>query len=96
MRYLVERNYVQVLGIIWMPATTAATEYPLSSTDVENIREYGEGELTREAIADWLTTHSGDFQNVTDFSASIGDQEWPWEQEDSEFQYNDCMFPAED
>ncbi len=91
MRYMVERNFVQVIGTIWMPATTAAMEYPLSSYDVENI-----GKLTRENVEQWLTTHSGDFQGIDDFYATVGDTEIPWNSEESEMTYNDCMYPPEE
>ena len=96
MRYMVEKNFVRMIGPIWMPATVAAMEKDLSSFDVDNILGYAEHlhserKLTREAIAHWLSLNSGDFQGVDDFRASIGDQKFPWEKEDSEIEYNDCM-----
>lgn len=92
MRYLVERNFVQVIGTIWMPAATCAMEYPLTAADVETIGL----PLTRENVAEWLTTHSGDFQSIEDFRATIGDEWCEWEHEESELTFNDCMFPAEE
>lgn len=84
----VRRAYVQVVGVIWMPATTAATCYQLSDYDLENI-----GEFTRENVEQWLGTHSGDFQSVTDFRAVCGGVELDWSDEESELTYNDSMFP---
>lgn len=95
-RYMVERNFVQVTGRIWMPAVTGAAEYPLSSYDVGNIRAQGDGRLTRHAVELWLTTHAGDFQHVDDFRASVGTWESPWRSEESACTYGDCMYPAGD
>ena len=91
MRYLVERNFVQVIGKIWMPATTCAMEYTLSAYDIENI-----GEFTRENVAAWLTTNAGDFQSVDDFRATVGDDWIGWAEEESEFIYHDCVYGSED
>ena len=109
MRYIVEHNYVQVVGQIWMPSTTAAMEYALSASDVEDIEEitdlraanshpgdYVQDEITREDVAEWLTTHSGDFQSVTDFSASIGDTDIDWDDIENAFIYNDCVYGNEE
>jgi len=99
MRYTVKLSYVDVVGNIWMPNAPAAYRYTLSGYDVENIRAYGDGKITREAVDQWLSCHAGDFQSVTDFSASIEDGEtthdFDWSDEESEFTYNDCMFPEE-
>lgn len=91
MRYIVEKNFVQVLGKIWMPACQAAMEYPLDSHAVECI-----GEFTRENVEQWLCTHSGDFQSIQDFCATVGDEWIPWEFEDSEWEYGDLMYPSEE
>jgi len=40
--------------------------------------------------------NSGDFQYVTDFYASIGDQNFPWADEESDFAYCDCMSDGEE
>jgi hypothetical protein len=98
MKYLFRKSYVDVIGEIWMPAGTCAMRYPLSAHDIENIRD-DDGAITRESIEQWLTSNSGDFQHVADFSASIevGENtlDFAWKNEDSEFTYNDCMYPAE-
>ena len=91
MRYLVEKNFVQVIGTIWMPAATCAMEYPLSARDIANI-----GRFTRANVETWLSANSGDFQSIQDFRATIGDEWIEWGREESEFTYNDCMFPEED
>jgi hypothetical protein len=87
----VRAAYVEVLGTIWMPMTTAGTRYELSNYDLENI-----GEFTRENVDQWLGTHAGDFSSVKDFHAVCGEQEIPWESEENELEYCDCMYPSED
>lgn len=92
MRCTIERNWIEVIGPIWWPAgQTCAMRYDLSAYDVENI-----GEATRENVEQWLCTHSGDFQHVEDFYAAIGETEIPWETEESEFTFSDCMYGSED
>lgn len=100
-RYIVEHNYVEVVGKIWMPATTAAYRYDLSAYDVKNIigqAEYdtGERKITRDAVEQWLAFNAGDFQCIDDFHASIGDDDFPWSDEESELTFSDCMYPSED
>ena len=91
MRYLVERNFVQVLGRIWQPGLgQCAMEYPLTAHDVANI-----GRFTRDNVETWLSANSGDFQSIDDFRASVGDDEIDWESEESEFTYNNCVFGSE-
>ena len=90
MRYMMEHNFVHVIGKIWMPAVTAAYTYDLSAHDVETI-----GEFTRENVESWLATHAGDFQSIDDFEATIGDAWLSWNCEESESIFNDCMFPDE-
>ena len=86
MKFTVERNWVDVLGIIWMPAVEAGHRHDLSRYDMNNI-----GEPTRENVEQWLTTHSGDLQRVIDFHAVVGEVEIPWEKEENEIKYSDCM-----
>jgi hypothetical protein len=101
MKYMVRKSYVEVVGRLWMPQCLAATRIPLDRYDVENIRAQGEGEITRDAVDLWLTTHTGDFSEVLDFAASIEDPDTDatidllWSSEDSEFTYLDCMFPED-
>ena len=92
MRYMIERNWVEIIGPIWWPSgAICAQRIELSGHDLENI-----GEFTRDNVEEWLCTHSGDFQHVQDFYATAGDIEIPWDDEESEFTYQDCMYPAED
>ena len=87
MRYMVERNFVTVLGYIWMPNNVLCSyRYPLSRHDVENI-----GEFTRDNVEQWLACHAGDFKHIVDFWASVGDKEIPFESEEHEMQYLDTL-----
>jgi len=99
MKYLVRESYVEVIGRIWMPNTTAAYKYDLRDYDINNARD-DKGKLTRESVEDWLCKNAGDFQSIEDFSASIEDGEQtidiPWRDEGSEVTYNDCMYGSED
>jgi hypothetical protein len=90
MRYVVEKNFVQVIGKIWMPSVTCAMEYPLRPYDIENI-----GELTRENVEFWLLKNAGDFQSIEDFRFSVGDFDSGWRNEESEITYNDCVYGLE-
>lgn len=83
--------YVEVLGKIWMPATTAAHTYELSDHDLSNIGDT----LTRENVEQWLSTHAGDFQSITDFHIVVGEDEIKWASEESELAFNDCTCPSE-
>lgn len=76
-----------------MPAITAGQTIELSAYDVANARD-DDGRITRDSIEQWLTKHSGDFQHVIDFSASIEDGgntvEIAWADEANEMTFNDC------
>jgi hypothetical protein len=72
-----------------MPGVQAAYEYPLTERDVETI-----GDFTRENVARWVAIHAGDFAFVMDFYATIGDEEIPWSDEESESIYNDLTCPC--
>lgn len=86
MRYMVERNFVQVLGKIWQPGVgPCAMEYPLNAYAVKNI-----GRFTRRNVELWLCSHAGDFQSIIDFRASVGVKEIPWANEENELTFNDC------
>lgn len=83
-----------------MPGCTCAQTKTLSDYDLENIKDRVEPGFTRDNVEDWLTCNAGDFSCVTDFSASleVGNEtiDIPWQSEESEFAYSDCMFPCED
>jgi len=91
MKFTVERNWIEVIGKIWMPTVTCAQRIDLRAYDIENI-----GEPTRRNVELWLGSHTGDFQYIEDFHAIVGETEIPWEKEESEFTYSDCMYPADD
>lgn len=99
MRYTIRKSVIQVIGKIWMPAILCAQEMTLSAYDVENAKDE-DGKLTRDSVEHWLSLHSGDFQSIQDFYASIEDGnetiDIPWKDEESEFTFSNCMFPSED
>ena len=95
------KNYIQMVGTIWMPYTTAAMDKPLDTFNIQSIesisRELFDSEsITREAIEYWLSLNSGDFRGIDDFYASINGEEFPWENEESELTYFDCMHGYEE
>ena len=87
MKFTVERNWIDMVGVIWMPAITCAQRIDLKSSDIENI-----GEATRENVEQWLALHSGDFQSITDFHAVVGETEILWKHEENEWVFDDCMY----
>lgn len=72
MRYTVKKSVIDVVGKIWLPAVTCSMRYTVSAHDVENMRD-DDGKITRDSVDQWLACHSGDFQSVQDFRASIED-----------------------
>lgn len=90
MKFTVERNWIDVVGRIWMPPVMCAMQYNLSAHDLSSI-----GEPTQDNVQSWLDTHAGDFQSIEDFHAIIGETEINWQTEESESIYNDCMCPEE-
>lgn len=98
--YTVTVRRIDVLGYIWMPSTLAATQISVSTYDVENMLGYaehqtGKRELTRDAITHWLSLNAGDFSSIVDFHADIADFDSPWQNEENEMQFADCMWPME-
>lgn len=93
------KSVVYVLGVMWMPMVPGATEYTVTGHDIQYMRD-DDGKITRESAELWLTSHSGDFSNVTDFSASIEDGETtvtiPWADEDNEMEWGAMMYPDPD
>ena len=90
MKFTVEKNWINVVGTIWMPAVTATYTYQLTQYDMENI-----GEPTRENVETWLSTHAGYFQSIKDFHALVGETEIPWKDEENEFLFNSITYPEE-
>ena len=99
MKYLVRKSFVRVLGRLWMPRCVAATQLNLCASDIDNMRGPA-ARITREAVEQWVSSHSGDFSQVLDFSASIEDGdntvEFSWSSEDNEVSFYECMNSAED
>ena len=101
MRYMVRTSVVHVIGRIWMPSTTAAMTYTLDSHDVENATD-DDGKITRDSLQGWLDTHTGDFAEITDWSASIEPSDdsdtvdFDWTDEESEMIFGDCMMGDDD
>ncbi len=92
MRYMVERNFVDVVGEIWQPGMgICSCSYDLKKSDLDNI-----GDFTRENVSRWLVSHAGDFQKVTDFYATAGDKVIPWETEDGEAAFIGCSLSSQD
>lgn len=93
-RYTVRKSYIDVLGYIWLPRVLCSLRIPCDSYAIEQMRD-DDGNITRESIEDWLTMHSGDFQSVEDFSASIEDGDntidIPWSSEENECAYLDTL-----
>ncbi len=85
---------INVLGKLWY-GQIAATTYPLNSFQIESIRTYRDGAfISRDAVEKWLIRNSGDFQEIIDFSVTIGDGEFDssWEKEESEWMFCDYMY----
>jgi hypothetical protein len=99
MKYTVRKSVIRVLGVIWMPSAEGAAEYTLSACDTDNARD-DDGNITRDSVSRWLDSRSGDFAEVTDFSASIedGDEtvDIPWDSEDNEMAWGSLMYPEEE
>lgn len=90
MKFTIERNWIEVIGKIWMPDITCAQRIELGRYELDNI-----GEPTRENVEQWLMLHSRDFQHIIDFSATIGETVIPWNDPESKYIYVDCMYPNE-
>jgi hypothetical protein len=100
-RYTRVYSQLNVVGRLWMPGVKAAQTITLEARDIEHIRgDKPFASITRDDVADWLTTHSGDFSEVIDFEARLSqgreDVDLPWEDEENGFTFTDCMYPAED
>ena len=73
---IVHESYVDIVGEFWWPYGAICTVHmDLSSDDIETIRAYGDGAITREGLGDWVDCHSGDFARVDDFCASVEGEE---------------------
>ena len=96
MQYTVTKNIIQVIGYIWMPRTMAAMEYTLDNRDLERY-SISKDNPTREDIERWISTNTGDFSNIVDYRADIGQNKiLYWKDPESEFIYNGITFPVDD
>ena len=99
MRIIVKRSIINILGRLWMPMCKAGQELTVTQYDLDCMRN-DDGTIDREAVSDWIDSHAGDFSSIIDFSASLEDGEnsieIPWQSEENEIEWGDCMFPAED
>ena len=87
----VRRAHVAVLGYIWLPNNVpCAQTIELSDYDLKNI-----GRFTRANVADWLSTHAGDFSHILDFEARCGKKYIKWASEDNEATYISCIYGDE-
>lgn len=98
MKYMVSISFVDVLGYI-LPHALCSLRLKLSPYDLQNIAAEGDGQITRDAVEQWLTSNSGDFSNVVDFYASL---EWhgktvtfDWTTEENECAYMDTLGDGE-
>lgn len=97
--YPTEISHISVIGPIWMPECVCAMDYTLTPFDIDNMSGKDVA-ITREHVRNWIDCHSGDFQYVTDFSATIGNNgetlEFPWASDESEMTYCDAMYGNEE
>lgn len=95
MRYMIKKSYIDVVGKIWMPPAVCSMRYPVTNHDIENMRNE-DGAIDRESVEQWVLTHSGDFQSIMDFSASLETPDdktldIPWATKDGEMAYLDTV-----
>jgi hypothetical protein len=100
-RYTRVYSVIRVVGHLWQPGFTAAQDVSVDARALDQIKNGRPlTEVTRDDVADWLTTHTGDFSAILDFQAEFSegavDHVLSWASEDSEFTYTDCMCPVED
>ena len=91
--YTVTVKEIEVLGYIWMPRVLCSQVIKLNNYDIENIKDCGNGAITRDGVEDWLGCHAGDFSEIVDFHADIADVEIPWESEDNEIEFMTINYP---
>jgi len=92
MKFTCNRDWIEIVGEIWWPmGLTCAQRIELRGYDIENMRDE-DGNISRESIEDWVSSNSGDFSHVHDFCATIGEEVFGWNNEESKLTYLDCMF----
>lgn len=91
--------HVQYIGHIWQPGVGLCAQEQTFTVrpDGDAAGDDFSGPFTRDDVASHLALHAGDFQEVTDFRATLGTRErfdeMPWGDEESEWTFNDCMDP---
>ena len=86
MRVVTIVSEVRIIGYGWYGQKIAMVDR-LSSQELKQILDYCGGKYSREGVEQWLSLHSGDFQNIVDFAITIGDNEFDsdWTDEESEY-----------
>lgn len=91
-------SFILVLGKLWMPGCSAAQRIPVDARDLESMTD--DGQITHDSVESWLYTHAGDFSSITDFYADLEPREGnvliDWAEEESEYAFNDAMYPEYD
>ena len=94
-QYVVTTYEVDVVGRLWMGGIGSTTYKMPMDTALQVLALDSDG-LRRSAVKDWLDTHSGDFQAVDDFRASLAAWDSPFETEEGEIAYYDTLNPPEE
>lgn len=94
MKFTIEQNWIDVLGMIWMPNCKATQQIMISRHDIENMTD-DYGQVTRDSVGNWLSTHAGNFSRIIDFHAVVNDDEIPWGSKDNEIDFDMISFPDE-
>jgi hypothetical protein len=95
--YTVHKSFIQVIGPIWMPPVICAMQYDLGEWEMGHFQTF-----TREGVEVYLSSRSGDFQCINDFYADLydpvdkKDYVIPWADPESEYTFNECMYPSEE
>ena len=90
MKFTIERNWIDILGRIWVPPSICAQRKELSRYDISCMEMKINDVPSREEVENWLYINSGDFQEILDFHAIIGETEIPWKDPENELKYFDC------
>ena len=85
-----ERNWINVVGHIWIPAIEAAQTIELRDYDIENMQDEN-GNVTRESVEHWLCLNTGDFQSIINFEAYIKEIEISFSDEENEILFLECI-----
>ena len=104
MKFTIERNWIDVVGTIWMPEIVCGQRIDLRAYDIENMRNKCEvagcpcggldAPISRWEVEQWLATNAGDFQRIQDFYAVVGEVEIEWATEEGELAYDACFAEA--